>query len=207
MYQAILFLPLVGAIFAGALGPFTGPRPAEVIATTLVLMSEGKVAAVGPTADIMQRLDLYPLTGRAEAGAVVAATVERHEILLERLDPERVVHAKVALASLRISGVDPEFLATSKESRARPRERRLGVAEIAEHRARSRALHGKRVVRALPGGGFLGVTTRACLSAHVHRHRRRTCARRRCLTPPTAREQHECCQADAVHRAHDFGST
>jgi molybdate transport system ATP-binding protein len=49
------------------------------LATTLVLMSEGKVAAVGPTADIMQRLDLYPLTGRAEAGAVVAATVERHD--------------------------------------------------------------------------------------------------------------------------------
>ena len=49
------------------------------LATTLVLMSEGKVAAVGSTADIMQRLDLYPLTGRAEAGAVVAATVERHD--------------------------------------------------------------------------------------------------------------------------------
>ena len=49
------------------------------LATTLVLISEGKVAAVGPTADIMQRLDLHPLTGRAEAGAVIAATVERHD--------------------------------------------------------------------------------------------------------------------------------
>ena len=49
------------------------------LATTLVLMSEGKVAAVGPTADVMQRLDLFPLTGRAEAGAVVEATVERHD--------------------------------------------------------------------------------------------------------------------------------
>jgi molybdate transport system ATP-binding protein len=49
------------------------------LATTIVLMSEGKAAAAGPTADIMQRLDLYPLTGRAEAGAVVAATVERHD--------------------------------------------------------------------------------------------------------------------------------
>jgi molybdate transport system ATP-binding protein len=49
------------------------------LATTLVLMSEGKVAAVGPTADVMQRLDLFPLTGRAEAGAVVEAMVERHD--------------------------------------------------------------------------------------------------------------------------------
>jgi molybdate transport system ATP-binding protein len=49
------------------------------LATTVVLMSEGKVAAAGPTSDIMQRLDLFPLTGRAEAGAVIEATVERHD--------------------------------------------------------------------------------------------------------------------------------
>ena len=45
----------------------------------IVLLSEGKVAAVGPTAEIMQRLDLFPLTGRAEAGAIIEATVERHD--------------------------------------------------------------------------------------------------------------------------------
>ena len=39
MYQAILFLPLVGALFAGILGPFAGPRPAEVVTTTLVLIT------------------------------------------------------------------------------------------------------------------------------------------------------------------------
>jgi molybdate transport system ATP-binding protein len=49
------------------------------LATTLVLMSEGKVAAAGPALDIMRRLDLFPLTGRAEAGAVIEATVERHD--------------------------------------------------------------------------------------------------------------------------------
>jgi molybdate transport system ATP-binding protein len=49
------------------------------LATTVVVLSEGKVAAVGPTSEIMQRLDLFPLTGRAEAGAVIEATVERHD--------------------------------------------------------------------------------------------------------------------------------
>jgi NADH-quinone oxidoreductase subunit L len=39
MYQAILFLPLAGALFAGFFGPLTGPRPAEVITTTLVLIT------------------------------------------------------------------------------------------------------------------------------------------------------------------------
>jgi molybdate transport system ATP-binding protein len=50
------------------------------LATTVVLMSDGKVMAAGPTLDIMQRLDLFPLTGRAEAGAVIEATVEGHDV-------------------------------------------------------------------------------------------------------------------------------
>ncbi len=49
------------------------------LATSIVLLSEGKVAAVGSTSEIMHRLDLFPLTGRAEAGAVIEATVERHD--------------------------------------------------------------------------------------------------------------------------------
>ncbi|HKQ54743.1 MAG TPA: NADH-quinone oxidoreductase subunit L [Methyloceanibacter sp.] len=39
MYQAILFLPLAGALFAGLLGPFAGARAAEVVTTTLVLIA------------------------------------------------------------------------------------------------------------------------------------------------------------------------
>jgi molybdate transport system ATP-binding protein len=49
------------------------------LATTVVLLSEGKVAAVGPTPEIMQRLDLFALTDRVEAGAIIEATVERHD--------------------------------------------------------------------------------------------------------------------------------
>jgi molybdate transport system ATP-binding protein len=45
------------------------------IADTLVVMSDGEIAATGPVETIMSRLDLYPLTGRYETGAVLAATV------------------------------------------------------------------------------------------------------------------------------------
>ncbi len=38
MYQAILFLPLVGALFAATLGRLAGARAAEVVTTTLVLI-------------------------------------------------------------------------------------------------------------------------------------------------------------------------
>ena len=49
------------------------------LASTIVLLSDGVVAAVGPTGEIMQRLDLFPLTGRADAGAIIEATVESHD--------------------------------------------------------------------------------------------------------------------------------
>lgn len=45
------------------------------LATTIVLLSEGRVQAQGPVADVLQRLDLFPMTGRSEAGAVIEAVV------------------------------------------------------------------------------------------------------------------------------------
>jgi NADH-quinone oxidoreductase subunit L len=39
MYQAIVFLPLLGAIFSGFFGRFAGPRACEVVTTTLLFIS------------------------------------------------------------------------------------------------------------------------------------------------------------------------
>ena len=39
MYQAIVFLPLLGAIFAGFFGRFVGDRACEVITTTLLFIA------------------------------------------------------------------------------------------------------------------------------------------------------------------------
>jgi molybdate transport system ATP-binding protein len=50
------------------------------LATTIVIMSEGRVAAAGPTAEIMGRIDLFPLTGRAEAGAILNTRVAEHDV-------------------------------------------------------------------------------------------------------------------------------
>lgn len=50
------------------------------LADTLVIMSDGKVAAVGSVEELMSRLDLRPLTGRYEAGAVLTVTVESHDM-------------------------------------------------------------------------------------------------------------------------------
>jgi len=51
------------------------------LADTLVLMSEGRVAAVGPVEELSSRLDLRPLTGRFEAGAVIRASVAGNDLV------------------------------------------------------------------------------------------------------------------------------
>ena len=49
------------------------------LADTMVLLSDGSVAAVGPVEDLTSRLDLYPLTGRYEAGAALSTTIAAHD--------------------------------------------------------------------------------------------------------------------------------
>ena len=60
---------------------YVSHQVAEVtrLATTMVVLSEGRVAAIGSPAEIMGRIDLFPLTGRAEAGALLATTVAAHD--------------------------------------------------------------------------------------------------------------------------------
>jgi molybdate transport system ATP-binding protein len=49
------------------------------LATTMVLLSDGRVDAAGPVTEIMSRLDLYPKTGRFEGGAVLETSVAAHD--------------------------------------------------------------------------------------------------------------------------------
>ncbi|HYM31625.1 MAG TPA: molybdenum ABC transporter ATP-binding protein [Candidatus Cybelea sp.] len=49
------------------------------LADAMVLLADGRVDAVGPVAEVMARLDLYPKTGRFEAGAIIEARVAGHD--------------------------------------------------------------------------------------------------------------------------------
>ena len=49
------------------------------LAGTIVVLAGGQVAAAGPAAEVMARLDLDPLAGLDEAGAVLEAVVESHD--------------------------------------------------------------------------------------------------------------------------------
>ncbi len=68
------------------------------LADRLILLSDGQVAASGGVEELMSRLDLRPLTGRYEAGAVLAAQFESY-------DPEYgLAHLSFAGGTLTVPG-------------------------------------------------------------------------------------------------------
>ena len=89
------------------------------LADTLVLLSEGKVAAVGPLESLMSRLDLRPLTGRYEAGAVVSAVVDA-----EQRDAD-LTQLSFAGGTLRVPKLD---IGAGQELRLRLRARDVALA-------------------------------------------------------------------------------
>jgi len=89
------------------------------LADTMVLLSDGKVAAEGPVADVMSRLDLYPLTGRYEAGAVIEARVAAHD------DAAQLTTLAAAAGSLRAPRLE---LAVGTPVRLRIRARDVMLA-------------------------------------------------------------------------------
>ncbi len=49
------------------------------LATTVAVLSAGRIATIGPTAQVMQSLNLLPAAALAEAGAVLETEVEAHD--------------------------------------------------------------------------------------------------------------------------------
>ncbi len=98
------------------------------LADTLVLLSDGRVAAVGAVEDLMSRLDLRPLTGRYEAGSVIAARVSGKDttfglshlafpggllkVPMSDLALGRAVRIRVRARDVTLSSVRPESLST-----------------------------------------------------------------------------------------------
>jgi molybdate transport system ATP-binding protein len=89
------------------------------LADTLVLVSEGRTVAVGAVDDLTSRLDLRPLTGRYEAGAVIEARVVRHDQEFE------LSELAFPGGTLRVPGLD---LALGAELRIRIRARDVALA-------------------------------------------------------------------------------
>ena len=115
---------------------YVSHQVAEVarLATTLVVLSEGRVAASGPTAAIMGRIDLFPLTGRAEAGAILSTRVAEHDVRFG------LTTLRAAAGDLRVPYID---LRLGAPMRVRIRARDVMIA--------LQPPHGLSALNVLPG--------------------------------------------------------
>jgi molybdate transport system ATP-binding protein len=91
------------------------------LATTLVVLSDGEVAAIGPTAQVMGRVDLFPLTGRAEAGAILTTQIAGHD------HDFGLTILKAAAGELRVPHLDLP-VGTALRVRIRARDVMIAVA-------------------------------------------------------------------------------
>jgi molybdate transport system ATP-binding protein len=85
------------------------------LATDVVMLADGKVVASGPTADVLQKLDLLPEGERSEGGSVLEARVASHDtelgttVLASKAGEIRIPHVSVpvgATVRLRIRARD-----------------------------------------------------------------------------------------------------
>ncbi len=90
------------------------------LADEMVVLNDGRVAAVGPIETLMSRLDLRPLTGRYEAGAVLAARIEGHD------DTFNLTHLVFPGGRLSVSRLDLP-LGTALRARVRARDVSLAL--------------------------------------------------------------------------------
>jgi molybdate transport system ATP-binding protein len=120
------------------------------LADTMVLIDEGRVAAQGPVEEVTSRLDLRPLTGRYEAGAVVPARIAAHDEVYEltRLD----IAGGGALMVPRIH----QPLGTALRVRLRARDVTLSLTRP-EGASPLNILEGTVRERAAPEGAFVDV--------------------------------------------------
>ncbi|MDP6707781.1 MAG: molybdenum ABC transporter ATP-binding protein [Alphaproteobacteria bacterium] len=92
------------------------------LADTLVLVSDGRIVAVGAVEELLARLDLAPETGRWEAGAAFQAEVAAHD------DGHRLTRLAFAGGTLWVGRLD---LAPGARLRVRIRARDVSLSLIA----------------------------------------------------------------------------
>ena len=108
------------------------------LAARVALIAEGRVRAHGPTAAVFERVELEPLTGRFEAGAVVEARVVAHD-------------RRLALTSVELDG---ETLTLPLEPHLAPGDRvrlRIRARDVAIATARPERISIRNVLPATVG--------------------------------------------------------
>ena len=165
--RVVVVLAQVGRVAVGAL-------------VVPVLVDAGPVQRVAGL-ELAIRVEVEPALPALCLGTRVPGDAERlqsppgqlDQVLLQRMDAERVLDLEVGERAVRSVGVDEEPTVATEEAGRDAGVREARVGEVAEHRLLGRLLHRAVVMRAAPRLVFLGVTARARRGTNVARGRSR----------------------------------
>jgi molybdate transport system ATP-binding protein len=129
------------------------------LATTMVLLSDGRVEAIGSVPEIMGRLDLTPMTGRFEAGAMLETRVAEHE------DSDGLTRLQVGAADEEIIRTIRLDLPVGTPVRVRVRARDVILATARPTGLSALNILPGRVVEVAPSGDGPAVDVRLALSS------------------------------------------
>ncbi len=107
------------------------------LATTLVVLSEGRVAAIGPTASVMGRDRSVPSDRAAEAGAILATRVAGHDRKFG------LTILRAAAGELRVPYLDAPIGTGATRPYPRPRRDDRAAAARGSQRAQCVAVRGR----------------------------------------------------------------
>ena len=171
---------------------FRKTRGEAVVGRVVVLAHAGRMAfgaheipilvQLGPVQDIvvldlLVRVEMEPalaafvlrpaVPGKRES--LQAAVGKLDEVLLQRIDAERVLDLEGAELAVRAVGLDDEFSVLAEEAGAHAEIFETRIVEIAEHRLVGRVLHGELVLRRAPQVRFGAVAAGAGFAADESR--------------------------------------
>ncbi len=123
--------------------------------------------------DVLIRIEMEPalpalLLGPAVPGKrqrLDAAVGKLDEILLKRIEAERVFHLEARELAVRAVGLDEELAVFAEEARMHAVIVEARIVEIAKHGLLGGMGHGVRVLRAVPRRGFGLMAAGASLAA------------------------------------------
>ena len=123
--------------------------------------------------DLLVRIEVEPALAAlvlrpavpGERQRLQAAVGELDQILLQRIDPERVFDFERGELAVGAVGLDQEFSVLAEEAGMHAVIIEARIVEIAEHRLVGGMLHGKLVLRAAPKLRFGAVAAGAGLAA------------------------------------------